>query len=337
MALNLKTLHIQVIEDLSPMRELTISVLKTQGVGEVTFSADGNKGFEDFCIRKPDIVITDWQMPEMCGLELVKLIRTSPRSPNKAVPIIMMTGFGSPLRISEARNVGVTEFIMKPFSAHDLNKRILHLIKNPRDFIVTKDFSGPDRRRKDTESYSKDHARTNPKGYLERIPASKYLQSKVGLGSMDENLLDKSQKLLDDNKFNFIPIAKFFLQQLEEAIKIAHSEDGTNRKSVERCVNPVMQIKANARIFKLDLLGNLASIMLHFLDNMNELDDDALKIVEAHHRTLNHILNTNMLGDGGDTGKAFETELENACQRYVNSRIARQKAKLQETLLAKSG
>lgn len=58
-------------------------------------------------------------MPGMDGIDLVKPIRNNPRSQNKTIPIIMMTGFGSPLRISSARDCGVTEFLIKPFSAKE--------------------------------------------------------------------------------------------------------------------------------------------------------------------------------------------------------------------------
>ena len=149
MGLNLKNLHVLLIEDIAPMRELTSAILKAQGVGRVSHASDGEKGFDEFCKCCPDIVITDWQMPAMNGIDLVKMIRTSQLSPNKTVPIIMMTGYGSPLKISNARDAGVTEFLVKPFSACDISKRILHIIKSPRDFIVPPTYAAPDRRRKE--------------------------------------------------------------------------------------------------------------------------------------------------------------------------------------------
>lgn len=338
MSLKLKNLHVLVIEDIQPMRELTSAILKAQGIGTVSYAADGEKGFEAYCRLRPDIIMTDWQMPQMDGLALTKLIRTSPNSPDRTVPIIMMTGYGSPFRITKARNMGVTEFLVKPFSAQDISKRILNIIQSPRDFIITPTFAGPDRRRKKDTGSSPEgrNNRTNPKGYTEIIKANHLLQAKVGMGIPDENDILKSQSIIEKNNFNFVPIAKSFLKEFRDALDIAVTEQQTNRKTIDRIINPVMQIKANAKIFKYTLLGELAGIMLHFLEGLNELDADAFAIVEAHYTTLTHIVNEEMQGDGGANGKSFETELEAACKRYTQSRINRQREALSKILMGQA-
>ena len=331
MALNLNNLHVLIVEDISPMRDLTTAVLKAQGIGKVSYAADGEKGFEAFCHLNPDIVLTDWQMPIMTGMDMVKLIRTHSRSPNKMVPIIMMTGFGSPTKISSARDSGVTEFLVKPFSAKDLSKRILHIIAQPRDFIATDKYKGPDRRRKSNPTalaFSGKDLRTTELPADKKIKANHVLQAKVGYGVVDEEKLTKSQSIIDKNTFNFAPVAYMFLGQLNDGLEIAKNEQVTNRRSIDRLINPVMQIKANARIFKYDLLGNLANIMLNFLERLNELDKDSIEIVDAHKKTLTHIVSSEMKGNGGSMGSSLETELDAACTRYMNTRISRQKEKM---------
>jgi DNA-binding response OmpR family regulator len=59
-----------------------------------------------------------------------------------------MTGFSARERVIAARDTGVTEFLVKPFTANDLYKRIDHVIMKPRQFVKSPDFFGPDRRRK---------------------------------------------------------------------------------------------------------------------------------------------------------------------------------------------
>lgn len=147
-------LSVLIVEDTVPMRKLVTSVLETLGVGTILNSSDGEKGFESFCKNNPDIVIADWHMIPMSGIELVQKIRKSPESPNKMVPVIMMTGYSAMLRVSEARDNGATEFLVKPFSANDLARRIAHVINKPRDFIETDSFFGPDRRRRKVEDYN---------------------------------------------------------------------------------------------------------------------------------------------------------------------------------------
>jgi len=153
MGFKFEKLSVLVVEDTAPMRKLVISVLETLGVGKVFTAADGDEGFNLFCQQNPDIVIADWHMLPVSGIELVRKIRQDAGSPNKMVPIVMMTGYSAIPRVSEARDCGATEFLVKPFSANDMARRIAYVINKPRDFIETGDFFGPDRRRRKIEDY----------------------------------------------------------------------------------------------------------------------------------------------------------------------------------------
>lgn len=154
MAYSFKNLSVLVVEDTVPMLRLVCSILQAFGTGRILRAPDGQKGFEAFCEHNPDIVITDWHMPGASGIEMVRNIRLHPDSPNKTVPIIMMTGFAALGRVAKARDTGATEFLSKPFSAKDLAQRIDHIINKPRDFIRSGAFFGPDRRRRDTAGYT---------------------------------------------------------------------------------------------------------------------------------------------------------------------------------------
>ncbi len=154
MALSLDKLSILVVEDVAPMRQLLMVILQTLGIGTVLAANDGDEGYEVFCSEKPDIVITDWHMEPMDGIELTRRIRNDSTSPNKTVPIIMLTGYSAANRIQRSRDAGATEYLAKPFTAESLVKRITYVIENPRDFILARDYFGPDRRRKENRAYS---------------------------------------------------------------------------------------------------------------------------------------------------------------------------------------
>ena len=65
----------------------------------------------------------------------------------------MMTGFSSKIRVEQARDVGITEFLVKPFTSRDLYSRITQIIEKPRQFVDTGEFFGPDRRRRHIKDY----------------------------------------------------------------------------------------------------------------------------------------------------------------------------------------
>lgn len=147
MSYKFENLSILVIDDTLPMRKIIAAVLQTLGVGKIYQASDGNEGFRMFVKQNPDIVITDWHMPNATGLDLVNMIRNSAISPNRMVPIIMVTGYNAHPRVAKARDKGITEFLVKPFTADQIAKRIAYVINKPRDFVRNNDYFGPDRRR----------------------------------------------------------------------------------------------------------------------------------------------------------------------------------------------
>ena len=153
MPYNLNDVKILLVDDMKPMLTLTKSILTTFGFTHIFTAQNGEEAFNLLCKHDPDFIITDWIMEPMDGVQFTKKVRTDPRSPNPYVPIIMMTGFSSKLRVEGARDNGITEFLVKPFTAQDLYARVFQIIEKPRKFVDTGEFFGPDRRRKSGKGY----------------------------------------------------------------------------------------------------------------------------------------------------------------------------------------
>lgn len=170
MSYSFEKLSVLVVEDNLPMTELIKSLLLVFGVGQVYCAKNGKDGFDSYIQHGQDLIITDWMMREMDGISLARLIRSSPRSKNQFVPIVMMTGFSEKRRVIQARDAGVTEFLVKPFSAKDMYRRIEEVIEHPRQFVRSDDFFGPDRRRRRDPSYQGPMRRENDlMGNLDRV------------------------------------------------------------------------------------------------------------------------------------------------------------------------
>lgn len=176
-------IKILVVEDNQPMLEITKTLLATFGVGTIIGARDGDDGFQAYCKNNPDIVISDWMMKPVDGISLTRRIRNDSRSPNPYVPIILMTGFSEKRRVIQARDAGVTEFLVKPFTARDLFKRITQIIERPRQFVRSEDFFGPDRRRKAIADYTGPLRRENDaaKAYAQK---QRMQQASLELDSM---------------------------------------------------------------------------------------------------------------------------------------------------------
>lgn len=102
-----------------------------------------------------DVIITEFMMTPVDGLEFVRLVRTGSDSPNPFVPIIMLTAYTERRNIMQARDAGITEFLAKPISARSLYARLHSAVFRPRPFIKVTQYFGPDRRR---------HASAKPSG-----------------------------------------------------------------------------------------------------------------------------------------------------------------------------
>ncbi len=148
MPYDLSQARILIVEDMQPMLTLTTSILSMFGFKNVHGAKSVEEGFKLYCQYDHDLIVTDWLMEPLSGLDFIKMVRRSDESPNKFVPIILMTGYSDQPRVEEARDMGVTEFLMKPYSARDMYARVVQIIEKPRQFVDTGEFFGPDRRRR---------------------------------------------------------------------------------------------------------------------------------------------------------------------------------------------
>ena len=151
---DLESLSILIVEDNVHMRRLVQSILNALGVRMVGMAEDGADAFKVMKTFEPDIIICDWNMDPIDGLEFTKMIRTNEDSPNIYVPIIMLTGHTEARRVILARDAGVNEFLAKPISAKKLYQRIKAILESPRQFVRTPTYFGPNRRRRNDPNYT---------------------------------------------------------------------------------------------------------------------------------------------------------------------------------------
>jgi len=146
-------LKFMVVDDNQHMRKLVVAILQAFGVTQITEAADGERAWAMMRDANPDVILLDWQMDGMSGLDLARLIRTSPQSPNPFVPIIMLTGHTHIDHVRQARDAGVNEFLAKPVSVRAIMSRLTSVIEHPRAYVRTKGYFGPCRRRRAMDEY----------------------------------------------------------------------------------------------------------------------------------------------------------------------------------------
>jgi CheY-like chemotaxis protein len=141
-------LRILLVDDNHHMRVLLSEILRAIGVTHIVEASDGAQGLQMMRSNDIDIIMTDLSMQPLDGIDFTRLIRRSKDSPNQMCPIIMITGHSTLQRVHEARDAGVNEFLAKPLTAKGVIERITQVIDNPRPYVKTADYFGPDRRRR---------------------------------------------------------------------------------------------------------------------------------------------------------------------------------------------
>jgi two-component system chemotaxis response regulator CheY len=116
------SMHVLVVDDFATMRRIITNVLRQLGYEHILEAEDGTKALQILETEKVDFVITDWNMPQMSGLDLLKAIRAS--EDKKHIPVLMVTAEAMQENIIKAAQAGVNNYIIKPFDAKTLSDKI---------------------------------------------------------------------------------------------------------------------------------------------------------------------------------------------------------------------
>ena len=140
--------RVLVVDDNVHMRKLVTTILQAFGVLQISEAENGDRAWTVLRETNPDVIVLDWVMEGMSGLDLIQMIRTNPQAPNPFVPVIMLTGHTSLEHVRQARDAGVNEFIAKPVSVKTMMSRLVSVIEQPRPYVRTGVYFGPCRRRR---------------------------------------------------------------------------------------------------------------------------------------------------------------------------------------------
>jgi len=148
-AYDFSTLSVMIADGSSFMRNMVGQILRGFEFGSVHECESGPGAWQCFCDRHLDLVICEWSLPGMKDLELPRKLRDNVHSADPFIPIIMLTAHSEKARVTAARDAGATEFLAKPVSAYTLLERIIHVVEHPRNFVRSRHYFGPDRRRRE--------------------------------------------------------------------------------------------------------------------------------------------------------------------------------------------
>ncbi|GAB4403541.1 MAG: hypothetical protein OHK0048_22530 [Rhodoferax sp.] len=125
--MNLAQMHYLVVDDMELMRSVTVNQLRSMGFERVKTARNGADALDKLRLERFDIVLSDWNMPVMNGLELLKTIRADAKLAR--LPFLMITAEAERSRIEEVIAAGVTGLLVKPYNAGNLRARLERILR----------------------------------------------------------------------------------------------------------------------------------------------------------------------------------------------------------------
>ncbi|MCP3898625.1 MAG: response regulator [Desulfobacteraceae bacterium] len=121
------SIKVLVVDDFATMRRILKNILKQLGFKNLVEADDGTTAWDVLEEQKIDLVLADWNMPKMTGLELLKKVRASDKYAK--VPFLMVTAEAQKQNVIEAVQAGVSNYVVKPFTAEAISEKLEKILK----------------------------------------------------------------------------------------------------------------------------------------------------------------------------------------------------------------
>lgn len=121
------SIKILIVDDFATMRRILKNILKQLGFKNLVEADDGTTAWDVLESQEIDLIISDWNMPKMTGLELLKKVRASTRY--QKAPFLMVTAEAQKQNVIEAVQAGVSNYVVKPFTAEAISDKLKKILK----------------------------------------------------------------------------------------------------------------------------------------------------------------------------------------------------------------
>jgi len=306
MTLNPEKLRIALIDDNVHMRDIISTILSSYGVREIMYFADGQSALEALPHAKVDVIFCDMLMEPLDGLTVVKMIRWHADKSFAKTPIIMLSGIRETRSVIRARDLGATEYLVKPVAPAVLWQRVKSLFRQNRPFVETDSYRGPLLRPPNEGSPVIDWAPLPiPEEMLASTPEARLNLGLKKIGSKYPQILAEDINYL----FGALPRLKL---------------DGFVGPELRSFYRRSHDIKGQAGTFDFDLVTEIAKSLCDLL----KLLIDNSELPQNRHLTLHTIIRMHLdalkicsdleiRGDGGADGKELLQTIKVASRKVI--------------------
>lgn len=312
-------------------------MLQEMGFTNVRLLRDSKEAMRSLARTQYDFVITEWNTLGMNGIQFIKQLRSGTQTAAPALPVIMLSGRAEINDVLTARDVGVNEYVVKPFTARSIYNRIERLIERPKHFVISPVYIGPDRRAKKNASGGENERRqeiapqlapgdlrplvksaAKPQLFLPSFALKTKLGRNIHLDTLiTEDVLNMAQAAIDAAMDDALQWIRSDIREIEDLyLRMVNGEDsGTFDRTLTEAV---LAFNGRAGTFGYARASEIA-YQLYLFCSLQLKPDSAMHhlIVRKHIDVLKIILANQLGGNGGDLGGQIVTELKQLIQKYA--------------------
>ncbi len=325
-------------------------ILRALKVGRIVAARDGGEAIgmlrEVAAARRSggalgfDIVLSDYVMSPINGGMLLRWLRQHEESPDRFIPFVMVSGAAGSEIVREVRDLGVSEFLAKPFSVRSVVGHIIAVVDNPRFFVYNSDYFGPCRRRQ-RRPWSAADRRVIESGDIEMVYSGQKLKAlnrkaKVfhfnlqnrlrekisGLGqagplTIDPDILSAAEQQLDRMEGDYADWVKSSLQQLATAFRQAQAEELPRKRGpmVVQINRLAHDLRGQGSTFGYPLITVFGKSLYESTLNPDDPSDQMISFIGSHIDGINAVIRDRIKGTGGEIGGELIHSLDIAKQR----------------------
>ena len=311
-------------------------MLKGMGFSNIHITPSGVKALSLIKEGTFDFLITDWHLKDMDGISLINHIRRDPDSPNPTIPVIMLTGRMEKPDVEAARDNGIHEYVVKPFSAQTIYNRLERIVEFPRYFVAGGKFIGPDRRHKQTSQVDRDrrkkpllperkpwdsakviNANAAPKLWLPDFTMKHKLGHNVSLESIiTPEVLNQVQASIESSTTESLEWIKGDLAELK-SLRVVLEEGKQTEAIINEMNEVVLMISSRSGTFGYKRASEVAYMLyLFFRNKLKPNNPNHYIVIDKHIEVLQFIFGMNIRNEEGDIVQIIR-ELKNLTSKYV--------------------
>lgn len=308
---SLKDIKILLADSDGNLGVVLTDVLMRMGFKGIQFVRDGASAIKALEAEKKDILITEWELQSVDGIALTSFIRNSSDPAIRLLPVIMLTARAEKQDVEAARDAGITEFVVKPYSSRTVFQRIQQVIENPRGFLVASQYIGPDRRRRDGEGPAEERRVEPPVIIIDRRAATvvdarpklilpdHMLKKMIGDEPLENiitpQVLDKAQAVIDDLKDTSLTWIRQHLGALDR--QFAQLGENGGGAAMEKIKESLLAIKSQTGTFGYTAACGVAQQLYHFMRfSFAPGDEQHIQLVLKHIQSLKLLLSSGAHG-----------------------------------------